>query len=252
MLKLERKSKRSEVSVSIKDCGRLLTPSFLYALGIAFAIHLFGVILFQISPFKIGHVETIFPPIQVNVDYLPLIDSGVLAELENEPSVMPPIPEPKMSTPKIYGMLLIEPKKYIVNPKITNVLNFHSNKLEAWNDYSDIISLEAPFPEKTKPLTIHLFGQLTEKEYTLGNFDPKESLPKITQDLGYKKVAVSYRVKIEDREGKIFWYQQITSPEKKKTGKFAEKVLMAMQFEKIADGFISEGEVEIEFLEENQ
>lgn len=248
MLKLERKSKSRDVSVSIKEYGRLFTPSFLRALAIAFAIHFFGIILFQVSPFKIVHVETIFPPTQVKIDFLPLIDSGVLAELENEPTTMPQIPEPAMSRPQIHGMPHVKPIRTIAHPKLTRVSSYPFEKLEGKYYYTDFIDLGPSKQHKTMPLNIRLFGELSKMTYTLDGFDEKEYALKNRQRNELRRQIVSYRVKVENKTGKIFWYEQINSPERKKTSKIAKKILTSLQFEKNQHGFTSEGDVEIELL----
>jgi hypothetical protein len=247
MLKIERKS-RSETSVSLKESGRMLTPTFLLAFGIALAMHLIGITVFHIAPFKLRHSDAIFRPIQVKIDFVASIDSGVLAELENEGPARPPIPEPSKATPHIQAMPPITVVRNVAHPRVKSVTHFPFNA-RSFESYADnFINIDLPAPNKGEPIKIRIAGDLANKPYALIGIDKNSLQLKDMHGDGSKKRGVSYHVKVENRTGKIFWSHALESVERKKLVHLAEKILASMQFEKSSQGFSSEGDIEIEFL----
>jgi hypothetical protein len=242
MLKLERKSKSRDVSVTMRERGHTVTPAFLQAFILAIAIHVLGMVLFHVSPFKIGHVATIFPPIQVKIDFIPGIDGGVLAELENEPATsLPPVPEPPKSIPQVQQMPNTELAShyFLALPKELTFIGYPFEELEKNYYFTEFFDWEQT-SSPSKNGSIKLYGGLAEKGYTLQGMD----LDKYLLNYEGKKETVSYKIKVENRTGKVFWYQPIAALEKR-ANKYFKRLLASIQFEKTFQGFITEGEIEI-------
>ena len=99
MLQLEKKSRNRPVSVSLRMGGKLFTPTFVRGLTLAIGLHLSGFALFQVAPFRIGNVETIFPPAQVNIDMGSTLDGAVVALPDGGGATTKAMGEPRPSTP---------------------------------------------------------------------------------------------------------------------------------------------------------
>ncbi len=251
MLRIERKSRKASYYVGIKEKSRLLTPTFLAAFGIAFALHFAGILLFHISPVKLRHADLIFRPVQVNIDYLPLIDSGVLAELENEAAPRPEIPEPPHSEPKIKPLGIAPVAHRIAYPHMKQSVNFPFG-LDQFRSYApNFIALSPPSFSKRDPVTIRVGGDLSQKNYFLKELDMASLLPPAATGGYLVRKAIAFRVKLENRTGRIFWLAPISDHERKKLLHLGEKVLARLQFEKSERGITTEGEIEIEFTMES-
>lgn len=247
MLRIERKSRKASYYVGIKEKSRLLTPTFLAAFGIAFSLHFAGILLFHISPVKLRHADLIFRPVQVKIDYLPLIDSGVLAELENDAPPRPEILEPPHSEPKVNPLGPAPVLHRIAYPSVKAGVNFPFG-LDQFRSYApNFIALAPPSISKRGPVIIRVGGELSKKNYSLKEFDLDSLLPPAVSGGFWQKKAVVFRVKMENRTGRIFWMAPISDHERKKLLRLGEKVLARLQFEKSERGATTEGEIEIEF-----
>jgi hypothetical protein len=220
MLKLEKQTKNRNINIIIKECGRLTSPAFFQALAIACALHLVGLILFQVAPFKLKHATSIFPPIEVNIDY-----RGVLAESRNEEISLLPIPEPQISRPRIGGSVGGTETFNHKGHRDTGKELFGRNEIE---------ELMNPVLEKTQ-VYLHVFGELAGRPYNLENVDKTS----------YGNEVIAYHVKVEDRTGKIFWYEPTNQIVKKKQKKIVKKIFDRLRFKTNDRGFISEGYIEI-------
>lgn len=70
MLKLEKKARSREISISIREKKSFWTPPLIQAFALALFIHLTAVLVFRVPPFVSKESTVIFPPTLVNVDLL--------------------------------------------------------------------------------------------------------------------------------------------------------------------------------------
>lgn len=227
MLKFEQKPKSREIHIIIKEVTRFKSGTFLKALSLAFALHFAGWLLFQITPSYLKSSSTIFPPIEVNIDYIPSIDNGVLADLEKESYSFEKHLFPKISKPKIENPVL--------SPNELLYLDTETIKSEPFKNLKGFYYVPELINETSKKLnhdnlTIHIFGSLANRPYTF------------TSSQKTLSEKVSYFVKVEDRSGKIFWMKPTEASSNQKT---AKKLLKSLRFQKKPHGFVTEGIVEL-------
>lgn len=247
MLRIEKKPRKQRINLGLYERSRMLTPTFLAAFGIAFALHLGGALLFHISPIKLRHAELIFRPVQVNIDFLPAIDSGVLAELDNEESFKSQISEPVRSEPRVLNLMHISTDRRPALRAVKGELPFPFDA-DLFRNYTQLFISFEPGNLERDPIVIRVGGELSKKSYFF-----KEAHQEFHSGSGEgERRSVSYRVKVENRTGKIFWFLPITTHEKKRLFRKCEAVLSLLEFEKSENGVFTEGEVEIELVLENQ
>lgn len=244
MLKLEKKSRNRGIHITVKENGGLFTRNFLYALAIAVGLHALGLLIFQITPFKLGHVQTLFPPVQVKIDYEPLIDQGVLAELEHKPEAHTVILEPKRGIPILHDLSRAPLAKSIVRSKISKVTDYPFEKMESAHVYQDPFSLS--FSESLNaPLKVRISGAIADKPLLNNDWNEEYQRLNMRSKDGERQLA-KFRIKVEDRTGRVIWFESKASFSKRKPREFSEKIVAGLAFAPQPNGFISEGEVEME------
>lgn len=239
MLKLEKTSRNDLITVTVRDKENFFTQPFALAFGIAIAIHLGLVILFQVVPFKIGMSENVFPPTRVHADMA--LKESTLAQIT--PAILsirglPPIPAAgptPLSHPKFLAFRPLEFSK----AKNSTTLSFAQIEKEIYQP--EFNPLEN---KQTKPLEIMISGVLAEHRLVSNGMDEKmmSSFPSLKTD----NIRIAYSVLVEGKTGKIFWYEPKQSAHDP-IDKFAEAILHNMKFS-IAQGIIvMDGQIEMHF-----
>lgn len=238
MLKLE-KSSSKPVYISIRENTRLLTPTFLQALAVAFSLHVFAVILFHVQPFRINQANTQFPPVQVNIE-IALPESAIFAELKDANSHQIAVPEPDWPKPSIPYLSLNSPNHLEIftsgeiMPMDPFHLDFHEQLIGSW------IKMDpAPIAQRKVPL-LEIRGPLASRPVVAGTL-PELSTPKKNG----KSIRLVYSVKVDDESGHVFWYFPKTHPLDKKVEDDAVAILEALKFEPVSEGFVTQGEIEL-------
>lgn len=251
MLIIEKKTKNG-IGISLKRQGKLITPTFAWAFGIAFALHFSALIIFQVSPFKFRLSQTIFPPVQVKVDFYPSIEGGVLAELENEAPSRLAFPSPPKQIPEIREFRQKPTIRSIALPTVTE-LELCPFEMIHFNSYTteDCIHLDAP-PNEGPSLSIWLTGGIADHEFILEGTNLESLIQSFARDRNMKSRRVMYRIQVENKTGKIFWYHQIGEGEKKRVLQSSETILKGIRFDPIPGGFITEGSIEIDWVFGNE
>jgi hypothetical protein len=101
MLRFERKSRNREVSISLRNQEGILNRLTLTAFAFALGLHLFGVLLFHVSPFTISSVTMVHPPVVVRTDPATASDSVVYATIDGANDVTPNISKPVFAMPEL-------------------------------------------------------------------------------------------------------------------------------------------------------
>jgi hypothetical protein len=195
MLTLEKNAKGQDISLRLRDRERMVSRSFLIALAIAGALHLFGALIFHIQPFRIGHEMKIFPPAVVDSDIsFEQLDGGIVTDLEGNPKkqryfLMPPLAKPAL--PEVPA------------PPRTILINETPFFADSSNPFLSIESENrpSPFTEKSiqflTPLQINLAGGLTELDLIT------KLPPSIETDAAVNHYAARFNVRVN--RGEIFW-----------------------------------------------
>lgn len=244
MLKLERTSREGLINVTVRDKEFLFTQSFAFAFAIALAIHLGLMILFHVTPFKIGINETVLLPTNVEAD--PSFNESVVAEVKPTIETISGLPFPPPSHPVV-----------LQHPSF---LNFHSIDYYTIESSThlvfDQIEKEVYRPlfnplagAQKQPLEILISGHLAQQELLSTGMNHKEipPLPVLERD----KRRLIFSVMVEGRTGRIFWIEQKQQTNNSLIDRFAKAILYDMRFA-INPELVLSGEIELHFNEEEK
>lgn len=226
MLKLEKISRR-EISISVRDRKNRFDRIFLQAVGIAIALHLVALLVFQIQPFiVIG--DKILAPSLVESD----IDFGsndIVAEIEREGIPQRDLLEPKLSLPMLPEMPISGLERSLEYKENSLMINPFIEIAEDW-EYLANDGKPSPAP---RSIQVHISGELAE-------------IPLIsdgaTFSVNKEHFHASYAVQVEGKTGHIFWYMPTPNS---KTNAMAEKILNEIGFQPNPNAFVYSGEIEI-------
>lgn len=241
MLKLERASKSGEINVRLRTRERFFNPVFCLALGLAVSLHLFAIIIFHISPFKIES-QWIFPSVKVNSELglQPDSDTFILAQMEENKLLTPAFQPP--------------PRSISVLPAYTENSLSKKFKSDKSQEYAQVINT---FDLRMLPLThfspnllltydsfaITVSGRLAETELLEQMIPTKVQ----SQSPPIKKVHVRFDVRVDEKNGRIFWVRRIESSKRNDLDQQSEQILKSLHFKNDPKNVETEGEVEITF-----
>lgn len=225
MLRFEKGTRQNPLVVSFRERPIVFSRELIQAFGIAIGLHLFALLLFHISPFKVRNPEVILPPSLVNIE-LPQSEGQVITELqENEPRLRLPT-APRWTMPSL--------------PEIPDSSSLIDNPLASMEPL-----LKRPFHEV--PISIARTSAPTVQTVHINISGPLSvcSMDSLVVQIPETMKADRQRfaVKVESATGTIFWYDQL---EGSKEGRLqAEQLLSTIQFHARDKGIILSGEVEI-------
>lgn len=249
MLKIEKASNKKDIQVRIRKKEPLFSRFFLYAFSIAFFIHFLAIVLFHVSPFAIIN-EKILPPSVVEIDTGPSYEKEniLVGQLDNDRGLSYLMWAPPSSTPQIPALpsgLLTRQLEYIKEDSLYDPV---FSKMEREIEESYFIASQKQ--ETFVPIKLNFSGALSSKEslsFTLGKDNDRYLDPQaVSSDLTFCKLE--YMVQVENKTGKIFWYQEMLPEEgEDKYKAIAEKILREIKFIPDNKGFVTKGEIEILF-----
>jgi hypothetical protein len=256
MLKLERIAKTRELSILVRAKTTLFTKTFLFALAYAIFIHVLGLFIFQIAPFKINYQQSTFPPVSVATE-IP-IHQGVyttneLLEKENPIAAYLLAPVPERPTLPIASQAL--PQRNMEYIKQSSPLNNPFLALENQLEPEHVGKIKAP------PVSVILSGAIAELEFKLDEKNVKkayenEDKMKLTGLSTSSIFRFHFNVQVEQDHGQIFWWEMTKGEGGNAVGgtgntsmqEQAIKILMGLQFTPKPEQVILPGEVEIVFV----
>jgi hypothetical protein len=241
MLGLEKKSGKRPIGITFRVGSKLFTPTFVRGLALAIGLHLSGFIIFQVSPFKIGLIETTFPPTQVNIDMGTPSDGAALAQLEGEGTLSKAMAKPKPSIPNIPPVTEFAMERGPAYPKEQTISRYPFQQIETGLYFTNFLDLSFPSPRSANRIEIQVCGDLANREILHTGWNDRDPLPSYSKG----DYFAIYDIQVEDRTGRVFWYEQRQGPDKKKLNALAEKILHNLQFAKDPYGCVSLGSVEI-------
>jgi len=244
MLKLERKSKSHPIHISLREGGRLLTPAFQQAFLAALGFHLLALIIFQVKTFFIR--EGAVYSVQVNLDIVSEKEGEVHSHLEGGRTRFRQF-DPKPSHPALPPMPRAAAKGDIAYPKEKQRHLTAASTLLQNPDSFPSFPL-SPQEGGESPSFIRVSGDLAERKII------KEArhifLP---HQITHSHCLIAFDIKVEDKTGKIIWYQRKKSSlVGKKLYQKGEKILRQLSFEKKKKGFITSGHIEISLPHEQK
>lgn len=196
MLRLEKIRKTHDISVTLRKKAPFFSTTFCLALLWALGIHLFGLLIFHVAPFRITYSDSIFPPVSVASDLGKIWQGNALAYLDEDIVVPPYLLLPlslDFSTPSIPE--LPQPKKseyYSANFYKNPFLSVELDSLVHENPKFDL-----PMDQLMK---IHVSGPLADFAWKY------ESIDFSVYEIKKGEYAIAYDIKV-DESGHVFWWQ---------------------------------------------
>ncbi len=231
MLKLERIAKTLNLSITLRKREPFFNRTMLQALALGLGLHLAAFCLFPIAVSKFNGSLLILPPISVATDLPHFSEGSVHAQIEQEEFSPRSLQPPKGLS---FGLPASIASAAISYPE-EEVTVFYSTEREVELRHP-LNELLDPSPKYDNSLIVHVSGPLSRYERAI-------SVPTVIPEGLYRVV---FHVAMENRSGKIFWYERKESSDDEKVNRLAEEILGAMHFEK-SDHFVTDGEVEIIF-----
>jgi len=228
MLKLERSSKNDrQVSVIVRNQEHWLTQPLQIGLAIAIAFHLLFFTLFQIVPFQFPANSFVFPPVTIEVpanshtSMAALTEKvqEIVSELPPRPATVPPLPN---------------------SPQFTRVYPREAPQVQPTDAFTQIEEEVYTPTWKQKSAGPSLRWIVS---------GPLADRPLLHSPTVHPKVEThaTYQVMVDNRTGKIFWFNSIDTPSNAATSQW----LSAFQFATDQDAFVTEGFLEIHFIPES-
>lgn len=234
MLKLGRDSSR-QVGVIIQDRERHFTPALLTGFCVAVAFHLLFITLFQVSPFKIRSYSTVLFPAYVEIN--PVNDSVVIANVEEFKEIMHGLPPAIFSEPILSHIPAFAPVRTMKYSMEDRVSENPFSKVEQEIYFPKITALAKKVSD---PFQIIVSGPLGRLSHQFDGMT--KPLPMLDHE-----VLMIYKVLVEGRSGKIFWYELKQPIRQRQLDRYATELLHHLQFAKESQKFVIEGEVEMHF-----
>lgn len=244
MLKLERTAHNQHIAIAIKDREYLFTQPFQLALAIAIGIHLFFLLLFQITPIQFNFRPILFPP--TTAEAILGSESGLIAAPLNE------------KIPAKYAFLEREDPK----PHFQEIPHFHRARQmvaiqEKEKSENPFFTLEQEVyqpkfpphitPRHLPPISFVISGSLASKTLLHPLIQDLFLSPPVQEPFSGR---IIYSVLVEEKTGEILWYEAIQRSDTPSLNAFAEDLLALMRFEKqLKSPWMISGVIEMHFRE---
>jgi hypothetical protein len=241
MLKLEKVAKTMEISIALRQRDHRFNRTFAISLLIAIALHAMAALLFQIRPFKIVGSQVVFPLTMVDTE-IASDNSIVVAEWEGEDIVPQRLRRPRGAIAKVSPLAPIE---FPVKPETIFKRTTPSEARAFERLEKDVLSLQNAFLEgpriKESGIKVVLSGPLEGKTILL---EPEYNLQ---ENILPCQCSAVFQIQIEQQSGIIFWYAPLQLTSNPALDAFAEHILKQIRFSSEQTGFVSSGEIAIEF-----
>jgi hypothetical protein len=218
MLKLEKASDLSNITIRMREREHFFEPRLLKALAIALILHTGGLLFFHVTPFFFTSTFT-FPPIHVKSDSPVKGVSAQVSHAREEEEILPP---PLSLVPSL-DWISISPISTLV-PSI----NFDPHALQFLE--------ERVWPKWQEPLTL----KLEEPRIQLAISGDIAELPLVKTDPMLSQMEplfpqtspayVTYQVQLDEKTGEIFWYERTESSAVTAIDQLTEKILLNLRF----------------------
>lgn len=247
MLKLEKIARTRDINVCIRHKPSFFSRNFFVALGCATAVHLSGIFLFHISPFKLNYKESLFLPTFVATDLMPeeMLDTCSLT-LESQEKVPWYMLPPETALPNMQALVdhhLPAPaglwKEYVNTALVFEAMS-KEIKLQALPAFAD------PLPESS--VSIHISGPLAASLLVQRHINEDQLIALIgsVKDLTLAR-RFMFKVQVDAHTGEIFWWDLAKKVGESDFQDYAIAILDSLRFQLPTQTFIQQGEIEIAF-----
>jgi hypothetical protein len=246
MLKLEKIAKALEISISLRKKEPLFNKAFLHALAIALGLHFAAGLLFNVRFVKIMDNQRTLSPVLVESDASLQTDYNVVAVTDTEDVFF----SRRMSAP-------VESQPQFLSPSYQEIPNQNTYthppcKWDSDSFWAVETCLHDPFfpslsfaKSTDKPITVLVSGGLDpEHLMTDGSDQIDPSALAILPNQYYKN---SYEIRIDNKTGRVFWYEAKAIGSNKELNKLGERILNEIAFKPKNEGFVTLGMAEILF-----
>ena len=246
MLKLERKSRDGQVKVLVRDREYPINRTLAIAFAAALGFHLLFFILFQISPFRIAGINTLFPPVHVEADVVTK-EIVSIAMLEQFPLSIPGIAFPTASHPAKQE----RPEYLAVRPSVYIKETHHSNNAFSALE-SEIYQPEIALPKRTskRPVELFISGLLAEKKLVSPPIDAIK-LPTLPNRAD-AHLHVVYDLVVEGSSGRVIWFEPKHQTNIPALDVLAGNIVENLEFAPDPRTFTTTGSVELHYFLEAQ
>jgi hypothetical protein len=228
MLKIEKSSLYAPIELRLREKESFFNSLLLKALALALFLHSGAFLLFHIEPFKIT-TSFLFSPVHVQVEQNHLLVAPLLLEQQSEEMFdfsHPPLwiaPDPLLFPSSHWQSTNLFPE--------SKEALFSSLEQRFWP------SMNFPILFKKPALQLFISGELAAHAFIKEPLLLKEEVETISSDPLY----VNYRVRVEEQEGTIFWYERTQKSGKPKIDRLTEDILLTLQFDPGSLSSVSEG-----------
>jgi hypothetical protein len=219
MLKLEKTSQHSGLTVRLREQQGFFEPRLLKALAIALVLHCGALFFFHVIPFAIS-TTFIFPPVEVHSDHpLEGVTTFATSYLEDNEELLPP---PVSIMTGLDWFLIQQPS--ILEPSPTlDPLALQSLEEKLWPKWQDPLFLKLEEPS----IRLVISGELAHlpliaTDPLLNQMQPLSS----TSSPAY----VTYQVQLDEKTGELFWYDRLESSGLATIDHLTEKILLNLRF----------------------
>lgn len=221
MLKLEKTSFASSLTVRLREKETFFESRLLMALAIALSLHLAAAYLFTVIPFYISSSFT-FPPAKVQVDIPSEVSVTASLHSDHRSELIPPPISlvPFLETPLIHRESILAPT-FSLDPL---ALQFIEERF--WPTWQSPLSFRLEEPK----MQLFISGDLAKYRWNSHHpiFSQKQSL-----NASSSPAYVVYDVQLDEKSGKLFSYERKQSSGDQMIDQLTEKVLLELQFEPV-------------------
>ena len=219
MLKLEKASKLSNVTIRMRERERFFEPRLLKALTIALLLHCGAFVMFHVTPFSFTSTF-VFPPVLVQSDST---IKGVVAlvsdQIEKEELLYPPLP----FIPPLEWISSFLPESILIPSYAFDSEGLESLEKQLWPKWEAPLSLKLEEPR----IQLNISGPLAELSMVASDPLLEQMQPISSHDFA---AYVTYQVLLDDYTGEIFWHERIESSIEPAINQLTEKILLNLRF----------------------
>lgn len=222
MLKLEKTSSSSGITLRLRERERFFDSQLIKALAIALFLHVSAFTIFQAIPFKISSTF-LFPPVHVHSESAlqGTISAIVTASIqEDEDFLVPPlhlIPPIEWSPPTIESPL--------TPVAALNLQAFQPLEEHLWPIWQQPLPLDLDEPL----IQLTVSGDLAKR--TLIATDPLLSQRRRLALPPEEALYVEYQVQMDEKTGELFWYERTQTSGQAKIDEITESIVRNLKFE---------------------
>lgn len=220
MLKLEKTSNPSQLTIRIREKERFFEPRLLKALAFALTFHIGALFLFHVHPFFLDSTF-IFPPVHVRSDSTKkgIFVSSSPSYIEEEFFPPPPLP------PLILDLdwISFTQESAMISSIDFNLHSLQSIEEKLWPKWEEPLSLKIEEPR----VQLAISGDLAQ--FPLLNKDPL--LNQMQPFSPYSSFDyITYEVQLNEKTGELLWYECKEFSSQPDINKLTEKILLNLRF----------------------